>query len=194
MHFLTFSKLFNLIRSYLICKLPYREEKKKQKKWSVHKVLNEQVNFAKTFIKNLSDVSLTNGEIFISSKILKFAPTPSPPTTRDILNDFDDLARRMRTRLWLYVNEIKRKTDPFLSKIRKKVDIPSDNISLENYLTETKVELANLHNRRRFSKEKTHENALHNICINRKFKEKVRNNFSPNLRVALIRLTKTTQT
>ena len=41
------------------------------------------------------------------------------------MNDFDDLAHRMRSRLWVYVNKVKRKTDPFLSKISKKVDIPS---------------------------------------------------------------------
>ena len=90
------------------------------KKQSAHIALNEKINRAKTFIKNISDVSLTNNEILVLSKNLKFVPTPRPPTTRDIIKDFDDLARRMRTRLWIYLKKAKRKLDPFLSKITKK--------------------------------------------------------------------------
>ena len=82
----------------------------------------------------------------------------------------------------------KRKTDPFLSKINKKVDILSDNIALENYLTETKIELANLHNSSRFGREKMLKMALHNIHTNKKFKKQTRSNFSPNLKAALKQL------
>ena len=39
-----------------------------------------------------------------------------------------------------------------------------------------------------FRREKLFKSALHHICMNRKFKEKMRNNFSPGLRAALNRL------
>ena len=55
------------------------------------------------------------------------------------------------------MEKARRKLDPFLSKITKKVDIQSDNIALENYLTETKtegilIEPANLHNSKKYSR------------------------------------------
>ena len=165
-----------------------RNKRRNHKKQSAHIALNEKINRAKTFIKNISDVSLTNNEILVLSKNLKFVPTPRPPTTRDIIKDFDDLARRMRTRLWIYMKKAKRKLDPFLSKITKKVDIQSDNIALENYLTETKIELANLHNNNRYSKDKLLKIALHNIHTNKKFRKNTRNNFNQGLRAALKRL------
>ena len=39
-----------------------------QKRQYLNKVLNEKVNHAKTFIKNISNVSLTNNEILVLSK------------------------------------------------------------------------------------------------------------------------------
>ena len=119
------------------------------------------------------------------SKNLKFAPTPSPPTTRDLMNDFDDLARRMRTRLWAHDNKIRRKHEPFTERNEHKTDTPSTNASLENYLTATKIELANLHERKRISDKSMLRKAIKNISSNKRFKERVKGNFSPNLSKAL---------
>ena len=166
-----------------------KEEKETIKKQSAHIALNGKINRAKTFIKDISDVSLTNNEILVLSKNLKFIPTPRPPTTRDIIKDFDDLARRMRTRLWIYMKKaISKKIRSFSVENNKKVDIQSDNIALENYLTETKIELANLHNSNKYSKDKLLKIALHNIHTNKKLMQNTRNNFSQGLRAALKRL------
>ena len=46
----------------------------------------------------------------------------------------------------------KKKIRSFSVENNKNVDIQSDNIALENYLTETKIELANLHNSNKYSR------------------------------------------
>lgn len=160
------------------------------KKGCIRSVQTTRVDTAKTYIKNLSNVQLTDSEMLVLSKNLKFIPTPSPPRTREIMKDFDDLARRMRTRLWVYENNIKRKSDPLLTKKKKMTNIPSDNVSLENYLTATKIELANLHNSWNLSRQEKVKRAIHNIKTNKRFKKRHENNFSPNLRNALNSLKK----
>ena len=57
---------------------------------------------------------------------------------------------------------ISKKIRSFSVENNKKVDIQSDNIALENYLTETEIELANLHNSNKYSKDKLLKIALHN--------------------------------
>ena len=80
---------------------------------------------------------------------------------------------------------ISKKIRSFSVENNKKVDIQSDNIALENYLTETEIELANLHNSNKYSKDKLLKIALHNIHTNKKFRQNTRNNFSQGLRAAL---------
>ena len=147
--------------------------------------LKRKFDTAKTYIKNLSNVQLTDSEILVLSKNLKFIPTPNPPRTREIMRDFDDLARRMRARLWVHENNIKRKSDPILAKKKTMTNIPSDNVSLENYLTATKIELANLHNNWNLSRQEKVKRAIYNIKTNKRFKKRHGNNFSPKLRNAL---------
>ena len=149
-----------------------------------------KVDHAKTFIKNLSNVHLTDSEILVLSKNLKFAPTPDPPNTRDLIKDLDDLARRMRTRLWMFERNTKKKTDPFSMNNSRKIDVPSDNVALENYITATKIEIANLHYNRRHSREHMLKNAIRNIRTNKPFKRTVKSNFSPGFKAALKRLKK----
>ena len=140
-----------------------------RKETIIHARRTKQIECAKTYIKNLSKLTLTNDEILVLSKNLKFSPTPSPPSTRDLMNDFDDLARRMRTRLWAHDNNKKRKLEPFTEQVKRCTDTPSTNASLENYLTATKIELANLHSRKRLNEKSMLKQALERISTNKRF-------------------------
>ena len=150
----------------------------------------QQIERAKSYIRNIANVTLTTSEIMVLSKNLKFAPTPDPPTTRDIIKDFDDLARRMRTRLWAHENKKGNKKELFTSNERKGTDTPSNNIALENYLTATKIELANMHTKRRLDEQTRVKHAVQNIQRNKAFKRRIKGNFSNNLKKALIKLQK----
>lgn len=167
-----------------------QQKRKQNKKEQITQDLSSKINNAKSYIKNLSNITLTDDEIMVLSKNLKFAPTPSPPTTRGLIKDFDDLAKRMRTRLWVYENKIKFKNDLFTTRERKRTDTPSNNASLENYLTATKIELANLHSNKRFSEQTMIRNALNNIQKNKRFKKRVQGNFSYKLKQAVRALQK----
>ena len=148
----------------------------------------QTIERAKSYIRNLSNVTLTNSEILVLSKNLKFAPTPNPPTTREIIKDFDDLARRMRTKLWAYENRKPYKKELFTCSESRNTDVPSNNIALENYLTATKIELANLHTKRRMDEQTRVKQAIQNIYKNRVFKRCAQGNFSYGLKRALRKL------
>lgn len=165
-----------------------RKKRECRKKQDIHKNRTGKIDLAKTYIKNLSKVILTDNEILVLSKNLKFVPTPNPPTTRDLMRDFDDLAKRMRTKLWVSENNIRQKFDPFVDRKRKRTNTPSDNISLENYLTATKIELANMHNSKQRSKQEMLKSALHNIHHNKRFRKRLNGNFTYNLKTALTKL------
>lgn len=165
-----------------------KRKRGQKKKNHIKQNQTEKISLAKTYIKNLSKLTLTDEEILVLSKNLKFVPTPDPPTTRELIKDFDDLARRMRTKLWAYENNIVCKKDPFTNRERKRTDIPSGNISLENYLTATKIELANLHSSKRFNKQTMLKNAMLNIHKNKRFKKRVKGNFTHRLKIALKKL------
>ena len=104
--------------------------------------LKEEIKKAKQYVKNLSDRELTDSEYLLLSKNLKFVPTPDTPRMRDLLRDFDDMASRMRTRMWMFENKTKPKNEPFTCK-RERPDRLSENGALESYITATKIELAN---------------------------------------------------
>ena len=124
------SKRLNKLRKQVKNEKAYRDEKRQKQK-------AQAIKRAKSYIRNISNVTLTDSEILVLSKNLKFAPTPDQPTTREIIKDFDDMAKRMRTRLWAYENKRAYKKELFTSNERKSMDTPSNNIALENYLTDT---------------------------------------------------------
>lgn len=180
------SKRLNKLRKKVKNEKAYRDEKRQKQK-------AQAIKRAKSYIRNISNVTLTDSEILVLSKNLKFAPTPDPPTTREIIKDFDDMAKRMRTRLWAYENKRAYKKELFTSNERKSMDTPSNNIALENYLTATKIELANMHTKRRFDERTRAKQASHNIQNNKAFKRLVQGNFSSNLKKALFRLQRNKQ-
>lgn len=150
--------------------------------------IHEKIELARTYIKNLSKLTLSDPEIQVLSKNLKFVPTPTPPRTWELINDFEDLARRMRNRLWAFENKIKFKHEPFTDRGQRRTDNNSGNISLENYLTATKIEIANLHSSKRFSREELLKNAVQNMHRNRRFKRRLKGNFNSKMRAVLRKL------
>ena len=61
---------------------------------------------------------------------------------------------------------------------------------MENYLTATKIEIANLHSNKRFNKQEMLKRAVLNIQNNRRFKRRMKGNFSNNLKTVLRKLKK----
>ena len=88
----------------------------------------------------------------------------------------------------MFERNTKKKTDPFRMKNNSKIDIPSENVALENYKTANKIEIANLHYNRRHSREHMFKNAIQNIRTNKPFKRAEQSNFSPGFKEALKRL------
>lgn len=150
----------------------------------------ERIEIARTYIKNLSKYTLSDSEILVLSKNLKFVPTPAPPRTRELIKDFDDLARRMRSRLWAFENKVKPKQELFTTRKQVKHDAPSDNATLENYLTATKIELANLHSSKRYNRENMLKTAVQNIYQNKRFHHRIKGNFNSKLKTVLRKLQK----
>ena len=181
----------NTYRQYRNNKIKKRKHKRKKARRRKKKTNRmDKIEIARTYIKNLSNVTLSDLEVQILSKNLKFVPTPDPPKTRDLIKDFNDLARRMRNRLWAFENKAKPKHEMFTIKKQFQTDAPSDNIALENYLTATKIEIANLHRSKRFSREEMLKNAVQNIYHNKQFRRRLKGNFSCKLKKVLQKLQK----
>ena len=160
----------------------------KQRKQRKKMQRKDKIKQARSYVKNLSKVTLSDAEILVLSKNLKFVPTPTPPRTRELIKDFDDLSRRMRKRLWAFEKKIKPKLEPFTENKQQTSNSHSGNASLENYLTATKIEIANIHCSKRFSRGEMLKKAMHNIHKNKRFKSLIRGNFNPKMQSALRKL------
>ena len=103
--------------------------------------INARLEKNKTHIKNLSNKDLTNDQINLLAKGLKFIPTPvtnEEQIQRQLLRDFDSFARRMRLRYIFHGQE--KEPHPFHVKSTWKPPI-QPSIALESYLEEVKVKL-----------------------------------------------------
>ena len=145
---------------------------------------------ARIYIKNLSKIALSDEEIQVLSKNSKCVPTPAPPTTREVMKDFNDLARRMQTKVWASERKVKFKLEPVMERNPKRTDNPSEKISLENYLTAAKIEIANLHSNKRFNKQEMLRRSELNIQNIKRFKKRMKGNFNNNLKTVLRKLKK----
>ena len=95
----------------------------------------------KRFIYNYSDYQLSNMQIIALSKGFKFIPLGKTPPRTEILQDFHQLARKMRMK---FIMRNKSRKRP-LFKLKSTWDPrSSDNITLEEYIDETKYELSKL--------------------------------------------------
>ncbi len=93
----------------------------------------------------------------------------------------------MRTRLWTYLQDFNPKQQHFIIKTQKPSK-PSDSLDLENYLTATQIELANISEKQSLrikSNLNLVRGAISNIKKNTTIRSKVRNNLSTHLRRAL---------
>ena len=148
-----------------------------------------EIEKAKSYVKNLPNTELSNQELLLLSKNLKFVPTQEPPKIRDIMNDFNSLAGRMRTRLWMAENKINSKHEPFTNK-RIRPEKLSDNVVLESYITATQIEKANMQQAKSKNREEKLKQAVVNLKKNKQFKRKAKSNLSRKLRKTLIKLKK----
>ena len=94
------------------------------------------------YIKNLSNLELTNDQINLLSRGLKFVPTPTTNETalrKQLLTDFKDFARRMRLQ-FIYHGKDKN-IHPFYVKSNWEPPI-QQSVILESYLEEIEIQLA----------------------------------------------------
>ena len=93
------------------------------------------------YIKNLSSQALTNNEVKLLSRGLKFIPTPPVPSSnKSLLKDFDHFARTMRLK-YMFAKKQKTSAHPFHVKSTWQPPV-QNSVALENYLEETKLEIA----------------------------------------------------
>ena len=116
--------------------------KRKERKQTKHKKqLHERLEANKKHIKNLSNKELTNDEINLISKGLKFIPTPVTKEIhikRQLLRDFEQFARRMRLR-YIYHGDEK---EPHPYHVKSTWNPPLQrSVALQTYLEEVKYNL-----------------------------------------------------
>ena len=123
---------------------PYlsNRKRKERKQTKNKKQLHEPSEANKKHIKNLSNKELTNDEISLLAKGLKFIPTPVTKEIhikRQLLRDFEQFARRMRL-CYIYRGEEK-EAHPYHVKSTWNPPL-QPSVALETYLEEVKVQLA----------------------------------------------------
>lgn len=93
------------------------------------------------YIKNLSSQALSNDEVRLLSRGLKFISTPPVLSSKKfLLKDFDNFAKTMRLK---YIFADKRKTSAHRFHVKSTQQPPVQNsVALENHLEETKLKLA----------------------------------------------------
>ena len=97
------------------------------------------------YIKNLSNEKLTDAQIKLISRGLKFIPTNTPNKNRirrQLLRDYEDFARRMRLKYMFHGQN--REIHPFYVK-SDWVPPVQPLVALESYLEEVKLQLAEIH-------------------------------------------------
>ena len=98
----------------------------------------------KKHIKNLSNKELTNDQINLLAKGLKFIPTPVTKQTQirqQLLRDFDQFARRMRL-MYIFRGE---NNEPHPYHVKSAWEPPIQrSVALESYLEEVKSDLAEI--------------------------------------------------
>ena len=118
-----------------------RKERRKIKQMNT---FNTQLEANKTHIKNLSNIEISNDQINVLAKGLKFIPTPVTKQTqikRQILRDFEQFARRMRL---MYIFH-RQNSEPHPFHVKSTWEPPIQrSVALESYLEEVRSELANL--------------------------------------------------
>ena len=126
-----------------------RHKKTKKAKKLRHKMRNKKISNTKIklknksniitnknhrFIKNLSSHNLTNTEMNVLGKGLKFIPTPKCPNRINLLQDANKFIRRMRLR---YIRRHKKIQKHKFKRKSEWTPPTKENTRLENYLEAT---------------------------------------------------------
>ena len=90
----------------------------------------------------MSNKNLTDQEIALLAKGLKFIPTPEKPASqKNLIRDFNSFARSMRLK-YMFAHA-KSNLHPFYVRSNWQPP-PQSSVALENYLEQTKLEIANI--------------------------------------------------
>ena len=120
-----------------------RNRKRKVRKQKKNKKqLNAQLEANEKHIKNLSNQELTNDQINLLAKGLKFVPCPitkEMQIRKQLLRDYDNFARRMRLRYIFHGQD--KEPHPFHVKSTWKPPV-QPSVALESYLEEVRTQLA----------------------------------------------------
>jgi hypothetical protein len=94
------------------------------------------------FVKNLSNIQLSDAQLLALSKGLKHIPTPPKPDRHQLVSDVNLFHRRMRIR---HIMRNKKSTTFHKFRLPSKwTPLDSGNIALEDYLERTKSEISHL--------------------------------------------------
>ena len=130
-------------------------KRKERRKYQNKKHYQNTIESCKEHIKNLSNTQLTDEQITLLSRGLKFIPVPVTKENlirRQLLADFNEFARRMRLQYIFYVEE--KEPHPFHIKSNWNPPV-QPSVALETFLEEVRFELAT------FSIEKPKDNLSH---------------------------------
>ena len=119
------------------------KRKERRKKLAKKQIETQRENNEK-FIKNFSNQQLSDSQVSVISKGLKFVPTPVTDENnirRQLLLDFEHFARRMRLK-YIFHKENK-EPHPFHVKSDWKPPIQKS-VALESYLESVKIQLAEI--------------------------------------------------
>ena len=119
-------------------------KRRKEGRKTKQKNLKTPLEANKRHIKNLSDKKLTNEQINLLAKRLKYIPTPvthEMQTKKQLLRDVDHFARRMCLQ-YIFHGE-NTKLHPFHVKSTWKPQV-QPSVALESYLEKIKIKLAEL--------------------------------------------------
>ena len=115
--------------------------KQRRTNLAIKRIATKRLNNEK-FIKNFSNLQLTDNQVSVISKGLKFVPTPVTNINnikRQLLQDFEKFARRMRLK---YIFHAENK-EPHPFHFKSDWEPPVQNsIALESYLESVKIQLA----------------------------------------------------
>ena len=96
------------------------------------------------FIKNFSNLQLTDNQVSVISKGLKFVPTPVTNINnikRQLLQDFEKFARRMHLKYIFHAEN--KEPHPFHVKSDREPPV-QNSVALESYLESVKIQLAEI--------------------------------------------------
>ena len=119
-------------------------KRKERRKIKDKKRFFNAIESRKQYIKNLSNEQLTDKQITLLSRGLKFIPTPVTKENlirRQLLADFNQFARRMRLQYIFHGEE--NEPHPFHVKSDWEPSVPLS-VALETFLEEVKLELASI--------------------------------------------------